>query len=164
MTSLFEGQAMQRRLLLAGAALIALRPAFAHHGWSSFDQGRPIYLEGKAATVAWRNPHVEFTLELPPDYKLPADLAGRVLPAQQAPVDGAALLKAAVAPTRKDRRWQVELAPLSRMNAWQVPEIKPGDPVGVLGFTFSGEKGDAILRAEYVFVGGKAYGLRSSPA
>ena len=155
---------MNRRLVLAGTALLALRPAWAHHGWSSFDQARPIYLEGRAVSVAWRNPHVEFELEVAADLKLPADLATRSLPAQTAPVDGAALLKAATLPTRKDRRWEIELAPLSRMQAWQVPEIMVGDTVGVLGFTFSGEKGDAVLRGEYVFVRGRAYGLRSAPA
>ena len=155
---------MNRRLLLAGAALAALRPAWAHHGWSSFDQTRPLYLEGRAVSVGWRNPHVEFVLELPAEPKLPPDLASRTLPAQSAPVDGAALLKAAALPTRKDRRWEIELAPLSRMQAWQVPEIKVGDTVGVLGFTFTGEKGEAVLRGEFVFVDGKAYGLRSSPA
>jgi hypothetical protein len=154
---------MQRRTLIA-AALATPLAAGAHHGWSSFDQGRPIWLEGKATKVAWRNPHAELTLELPADLKLPADLASRKLPAQSAAVDGAALLKAAQLPTRKDRSWQVELAPLTRMEAWKVPEIKVGDTLGVLGFTFTGEKGDAILRAEYVFFGGQVYGLRSSPA
>jgi Family of unknown function (DUF6152) len=155
---------MQRRVLLAGGALLALRPAWAHHGWSSFDQARPIWLEGRAVSVAWRNPHAELVLELPADPKLPSDLAGRPLPAQTAPVDGPALLKAATLPTRRDRRWQIELAPLTRMNAWQVDEIKPGDTVGLLGFTFSGEKGEAILRVEYLWAGGKVAGLRSSPA
>ena len=155
---------MQRRLFIAAPLGLAL-PAWAHHGWSSFDQTRPIYLEGKAAKVAWRNPHAELQLELPADgLKLPADLAARGLPAQTAPVDGAALLKAAQLPTRKDRRWEVELAPLSRMQAWGVPEIKVGDAVAMLGFTFTGEKGDAVMRVEYLFVGGKTYGLRSSPA
>ena len=154
---------MQRRTLIA-AALAAPLAARAHHGWSSFDQGRPIYLEGRAAKVAWRNPHAEVALELPPDLKLPADLAGRKLPAQSAGVDGAALLKAAQLPTRKDRVWEIELAPLTRMEAWKVPEIKAGDTLGVLGFTFGGEKGDAVLRAEYLFIGGQVYGLRSSPA
>lgn len=154
---------MNRRLMLTAAALLGLRPAWAHHGWSSFDQTRPLYLEGRAVKVAWRNPHVELELELPADPKLPPDLATRSLPAQAAPVVGAALLKAATLPTRKDRRWEIELAPLSRMQTWQVPEIRVGDTVGVLGFTFSGEKGDAVLRGEYVFVGGRAYGLRSSP-
>ena len=154
---------MQRRTLIA-AALAAPLAARAHHGWSSFDQGRPIWLEGRATKVAWRNPHVELTLELPADLKLPADLAGRKLPAQSAGVDGVALLKAAQLPTRKDRVWEIELAPLTRIEAWKVPEVKVGDNVGVLGFTFAGEKGAAILRAEYLFVGGQVYGLRSSPA
>jgi hypothetical protein len=160
-------QTLQRRHFIASAGLLALpltRTAWAHHGWSSFDQGRPIYLEGKAARVRWANPHAELELELPADLRLPADLATRALPAQSAQVDGQALLKAAQLPTRRDRRWQIELAPLSRMNAWGVPEIRNGDSVAMLGFTFTGEKGDAVLRVEYLFVGGKAFGLRSSPA
>ena len=155
---------MQRRHFIASAGLLAAPAAWAHHGWSSFDQGRPIYLEGKAAKVRWANPHAEMDLELPAELRLPADLATRALPAQSAGVDGPALLKAAQLPTRKDRRWQIELAPLSRMNAWGVPEIKNGDSVALLGFTFTGEKGDAVLRVEYLFFGGKTYGLRSSPA
>ena len=155
---------MHRRQLLAGATLLALRPAFAHHGWSRFDQTRPIYLEGRAAEVAWRNPHAEIVLELAADLKLPTDLATRALPAQAAPVDGAALLKAAQLPTRRDRRWAIELAPLFRMNAWQVAEIAPGDPVAMLGFTFTGERGDPVLRVEYLWAGRGVYALRSSPA
>ncbi len=155
---------MQRRVFIA-MPLCASLPAWAHHGWSSFDQASPRYLEGKVAQVAWRNPHVELKLDLPAaGLKLPADLATRSLPAQTAPVDGPALLKAAQLPTRKDRRWEIELAPLSRMQAWGVPEIKAGDTLAVLGFTFAGEKGDPVLRVEYLFAGGKTYGLRSAPA
>jgi Family of unknown function (DUF6152) len=155
---------MKRRLLLGAPVWVSL-PAWAHHGWSSFDQNRPIYLEGKASKVAWRNPHVELQLELPANgMKLPADLGTRSLPAQSAPVDGPALLKGAQLPLRKDRQWEIELAPLSRMQAWAVPEIKAGDSLAMIGFTFAGEKGQAILRVEYLFAGGKTYGLRSSPA
>lgn len=154
---------MQRRRFIAAVLALPLA-ARAHHGWSSFDQTRPLYLEGRAARVRWRNPHVEFVLEVPAGLRLPADLAGRPLPAQQAPVDGAALLRAASLPTRQDRQWQVELAPLTRMQAWGVTPLRDGDAVGVLGFTFAGEQGDAVLRAEYLFAGGRAYGLRSSPA
>ena len=114
---------MQRRTLVAVPLCLPLSlalPAWAHHGWSSFDQGRPLYLEGKVNKVAWRNPHVELELELPANLKLPADLASRVLPAQAAPVDGPALLKVAQLPTRKDARWEIELAPLSRVQAWGV--------------------------------------------
>ena len=155
---------MQRRhFVLATGGLLLLPRAWGHHGWSSFDQGRPLYLEGKAANVLWRNPHAGLQLELVADLKLPADLATRTVPAQSAGVDGVALQRAAQLPTRKDKRWEVELAPLPRMDAWKVPEIKPGDTLGVLGFTFTGEKGDAVLRAEYLYLGGKVYGLRSSP-
>jgi hypothetical protein len=154
---------MDRRhfLLAAGALPLA---AQAHHGWSSFDQQRPIWLEGKAAKVWWRNPHAELDLQLPDKPALPADLKQRRLPAQSAGVDGAALLARVELPRRAERLWRVELAPLTRMQAWSVAEIKPGDALGVLGFTFEGEKGEALLRAEYLFVGDKAYGLRSSPA
>jgi hypothetical protein len=152
---------MKRRTLLA-APLFTL-PAWAHHGWSSFDLSKPIYLEGRASKVAWRNPHAELELELNAEMKLPADLASRSLPAQAAAVDGPALLKAAQLPKRNDKRWTIELAPLTRMEAWKVAEIKPGEPVAVLGFTFGDEKGDAVLRVEYLFVQGKTYGLRSAP-
>ena len=149
---------IQRRTLLLGSALALPWAARAHHGWSSFDQTRPIWLEGRAAQVAWRNPHAELKL------KLPADLASRALPAQTAGVDGKALLAAAQLPKRRDKVWAVELAPLTRLQAWAVPEIKAGAALAVLGFTFTDEKGDAVLRAEYLFLDGKVYGLRSSPA
>lgn len=156
---------MQRRTIMTlGAAFLAAPRAFAHHGWSSFDQDRPIYLEGKALTVAWGNPHVEVRLQVTTDLRLPADLAQRSLPSQAASVDGPKLLAAARLPTRRDAVWEIEFAPLTRMQAWQVPEIKVGDALAVLGFTLVGEKGEPVLRAEYLFAGTKAYGMRSAPA
>ena len=159
---------MQRRDVLKIASALAAAsvclPSWAHHGWSSFDQDRPIYLEGKVVKSLWQNPHAELELEVPANLKLPADLALRTLPAQSAPVDGKALLSKAVVPTRKDKRWEVELAPLSRLQAWNVAEIKPGSTIAVLGFTLTAEKGEAVLRAEYLFVGDKVFALRSSPA
>lgn len=148
-------------LALPAAGLAPL--ALAHHGWSSFDQDRPIYLEGRVTKSVWQNPHAELEIELPANLVLPGDLAQRAVPAQSAQIDGKALLARAVLPTRRDRRWEIELAPLTRLQAWQVPEIKPGAIVSMLGFTFTGEKGSAVLRVEYLFVDGKAYGLRSSP-
>ena len=50
------------------------------------------------------------------------------------------------------------------MEAWKVAEIKPGQPISAIGYTFPAEKGEAVLRVEYLFADGKAYGLRSSPA
>lgn len=154
----------RRRALIAALSLVYAPWVRAHHGWSSFDQNRPLYLQGRAASVQWRNPHVELVLEVPATLQLPADLASRSVPPQASPVDGRALLSRAALPSRRDRRWTIELAPLTRMQAWQVPEIKPGAELALLGFTFEGEKGDAVLRAEYLFIGDKAYGLRSAPA
>lgn len=156
---------MQRRhFITAGAALIGSRVVHAHHGWSSFDQERPLFVEGEVTTVAWRNPHAELRLRVPADLRLPANFAQRRLPAQSASVDTGRILANAKLPTRKVAEWEVELAPLSRLEAWKVAEIKPGQRIGVIGYTFAGERGDAILRAEYLLVGDQAYGLRSSPA
>jgi hypothetical protein len=154
---------MRRRTLLAtGVAFPAL--AMAHHGWSGFDQDRPVYLQGRVAGVRWQNPHAELDLEPTPGLQLPPDLATRVLPAQSAPVDGKSLLARAQVPRRKDKVWEIELAPLTRMEAWKVAEIRPGATVSVLGFTTPQEQGDAVVRAEFLWVDGRVYGLRSSPA
>jgi hypothetical protein len=156
---------MRRRHFIALSAT-GLLPIFAnaHHGWSSFDQDKPIYLEGQVESVAWRNPHVELKLRLASNLRLPADLAARQVPAQSANVDAARVLGAAKLPSRKDAVWEIELAPLTRMQAWKVAEIKAGQPVGMVGYTFPSEQGNPVLRVEYLFVDGKAYGLRSSPA
>ena len=159
----------RRRFALVAAATPFAVPlttgsAWAHHGWSSFDQEKPIYLEGKVVQSKWQNPHAELLIEVRPDLALPPDLKQRPLPAQSAGVDGPGLLARATLPRRKDRRWELELAPLSRMAAWQVVEIKAGETVSAVGFTTKDEVGEAVMRVEYLFVGGKAYGLRSGPA
>lgn len=159
---------MQRRNFILRHAALALpmlagRSAVAHHGWSSFDQNRPLYLAGSVSKVQWRNPHVELVLRVAPSLALPADLAQRKLPAQSAPVDAELLAKATL-PKRSDAVWEIELAPLGRMQAWGVAEIKPGAPLELVGFTFEGEKGQAVMRVEFLFIDGKTYGLRSAPA
>jgi hypothetical protein len=155
---------LTRRLLLACGALALAPTARAHHSWSSFDLSRPLYLEGRATKVSWRNPHAELELELKPDLALPPDLKQRPLPAQSVAVDGPALLAAAQLPTRKDRRWMVELASLTRMQAWGVKPIAVGTTVAVLGYAHLQDQGEPMLRAEYLFLDGKVYGLRSGPA
>lgn len=150
----------RRSLLLAALPL----PVLAHHGWASFDLAQPLYLVGRADAVRWANPHVELALLRERGAPLPPDLATRALPAQAAAVDGAGLLAKARLPRRADERWQIELAPLSRMNAWAVPEIPNGERLELLGFGFKDEAGEAVLRVEYLWLRGKVYGLRSAPA
>ncbi len=148
--------------LLTLPAMLPL--ARAHHGWSSFDQDRVVYLEGKVIKSRWQNPHAELDLEVLPAMKLPADLAARPYPRQSADLDGKAIAAKATLPTRKDRVWEIELAPLTRMEAWKVAEIKPGANVSMLGFALSDPKAEAVLRVEYLFAGGRIYALRSSPS
>lgn len=150
--------------LAAVTALPLYRPAAAHHGWSGFDQQRPLYLAGTVRTVRWANPHAEIEIELSANLELPRDLAARTLPAQTAPVDGKALLAATALPRRRDRVWTVELAPLFRMQAWGVEPLRPGEAIELIGFTHRDEKGPATLRAEYLFRGGRVFAFRSSPA
>ncbi len=154
----------RRHFLAVGLSVPIMGLAHAHHGWSSFDQDRPVYLEGKTRKVKWQNPHTELELVLNSDLRVPTDLAVREVPAQSAPVEGKLLLSKSVVPKRKDGIWEIELAPLTRMQAWNVPEIKVGASLSVLGFTFKDEKGPPVLRVEYLWLDGKTYALRSSPA
>ncbi len=158
---------MNRRQLLVAflaaspLALFAHR-AYAHHGWNSFDETRPIYIEGRVKTVKWQNPHAELIVTMSADAKVPADLATRKMPAQSINIDAAKILTAATAPKRRGD-WTLELSPMIRIEAWKIPEPKVGDTVAAIGYTFKDEKGGAFTRVEYLLIGGQAYGLRSSP-
>lgn len=153
---------MKRRTLLlaAGAAPLA---ALAHHGWSSFDQEKPVYLQGRIKSVRWANPHAEVVLVVDGSLALPADLARRSLPAQSQQVDGTAVLARTRLPEAADGEWTVEFAPLARMQAWGVREPKVGDRIEVIGYIAPKIGNGRLLRVEYLFADGKAYGLRSSP-
>jgi hypothetical protein len=151
----------RRHFVLAALAAGAL-PARAHHGWSSFDQDKPVYLAGTVKSVRWQNPHAEVMLTVAPGLALPADLAARSAPPQSQAVDGAAIFKKAALPPQAAGEWVVELAPLSRMNAWSAPELKAGEKIEVVGYILASGK-ERVLRVEYLMAGGRTYGLRSSP-
>ncbi len=156
----------RRSLLLASSGLVVaqlpLQRAFAHHGWSSFDESKPLYFEGKIKSVKWQNPHAELVATLAADTKLPVQLASRPAPKQSANVDGAKIFAAATLPKRRGD-WNIELAPLTRMEAWKVEPLKAGDLFSGIGFTYKDEVGAQVARIEFLFVGEKTYGLRSSP-
>jgi hypothetical protein len=146
--------------LTIGALFAA--PVLAHHGWSSFDQDKPLYLSGTLTQVRWQNPHAEVMLRVDAT-KLPDGIASRTVPAQQQSVDGAGILKKVQVPANAAGIWEVEFAPLSRMQAWGLSQPpKVGDRIEVIGYGLADEN-KRLLRAEYLFVNGKAYGFRSSP-
>lgn len=49
---------MTRITLFAAAVALSLpAAALAHHGWSSYDETRPLTVSGKLQSVSWANPH-----------------------------------------------------------------------------------------------------------
>ena len=93
---------------------------------------------------------------------LPGDLAGRKLPAQQQAVDTPAILARSRVPADAAGDWEVEFAPLSRMEAWGVTPLKAGDRVELIGYAGVAGK-PRLMRVEYLIVQGRAAGLRSAP-
>jgi hypothetical protein len=148
-------------LICLPGAWLSLR-AHAHHGWTSFDESKPLYFEGEVVAARWQNPHAEIDLRIEGGLRLPADLTTRSVPAQQAAVDAARILADAQPPPRSGV-WTCELAPLTRLAAWQVPQPDVGDRCAVVGFTRQGAP-DLRMRAEFVLIGEQVYPLRSVPA
>ena len=158
---------MQRRHFFPVIAAMASAPLslrlFAHHGWSSFDESRPLYIVGKVKSLKWQNPHAEIVITMAADAALPADLATRNAPPQTATVNGAKILAAATLP-KKRGDWTIELSPMTRIDGWKVPTPKVGDTVAAVAYSFKDEKGASFARVEYLIIGEKLYGLRSLPA
>ncbi len=48
---------MRPLTLFAIAAVAMTVPAAAHHGWSSYDEAKPITLTGSFSELSWGNPH-----------------------------------------------------------------------------------------------------------
>ena len=150
------------RALFFALPVFVVGTAVAHHGWSGFDETKPIYLEGIVKRVKWQNPHAEVILEVN-RAEPPAALTRFAIPKQAAQVDAVTILGTAKAPTRKDSQWEIEFAPITRMDAWKVTPIKVGEKIAVVGYTFKDEKGEATLRVEFLIGNGKVTPLRSSP-
>lgn len=50
---------MSRPMLFVAAAIMAAVPAaaLAHHGWSSYDEAKPLTVTAPLQNVSWANPH-----------------------------------------------------------------------------------------------------------
>ena len=93
----------------------------------------------------------------------PEALTRFAIPKQSATVDAVSVLGNAKPPARKDKVWEIEFAPIARMDAWKVVAPKVGDKLAVVGYTFKDEKGAATLRVEFIVGNGRVTPLRSSP-
>ena len=95
-------------------------------------------------------------IDLPAELKLPADLLSRATPVHTAGIDGKAVLAKTKLPPRKLKAWELELAPLTRLELWKLDPIKPGAQVSAVGYILKDPKGEAVMRVEYLWVDGKA--------
>jgi len=158
---------MNRRQFIVSVPALTLAPqVLAHHGWSSFDEARPLYFEGVVKSVKWQNPHAELTITMAANTILPSNLAKRKWPPQTQTVDSQKIIAATSLPTARGE-WVLELSPMTRVSAWKVPQPMQGDKVAAIGYTFAGEKkyqGNHLARIEYFMLGDMIYGLRSMPA
>ena len=54
---------MMRPLLFVSAFALLTSAAVAHHGWGSYDAGRPITVAGPIVTSKFENPHATITVQ-----------------------------------------------------------------------------------------------------
>jgi hypothetical protein len=79
---------MLNRIGIAVAiALVAVAPALAHHGWSSYDSSKELTLDGVIKESGYEHPHGHVTLEVPGKTWLvvlapPSRMANRGLPSE----------------------------------------------------------------------------------
>jgi hypothetical protein len=57
------GNMLRRKAVVALASLLIGAPAAAHHGWSEYDSGKPLTLEGTIRQSGYEHPHGHVRLE-----------------------------------------------------------------------------------------------------
>ncbi len=51
-------------IILLASVMLPVAPALAHHGWSSYDNSKPLKLSGTIAEVSYAYPHATIKLEV----------------------------------------------------------------------------------------------------
>jgi hypothetical protein len=140
--------ALARRAVLglALSALLVAGAAQAHHGWTSYNAERPIYLEGTVAEVQWRNPHPEVVVVVASP--APAVDPSKVRPASDS--EGAGVREAlAKAQAAAPGRYTVHLPPIARIERAGVSAPpKHGERLVAVAFPSCSEA--ATARAAFV--------------
>lgn len=65
---------------------------------------------------------------------------------------------------RPDAKWTPCACSLARVSAWNLRRPKIKQVIGVIGFAGPPVTGTPTLRAEILFIGDRAYPMRSDPA
>ena len=116
---------------VAVLAAVLAGPAQAHHGWSGYDESKPMTLTGVVKSSGYENPHSYVDLQVD-EGKGPG--SGKV--------------------------WHAVLAPPSRMEARGITKeaIKPGATVTVTGFPDKAKPNE--VKIEQMTISGKNYEIR----
>jgi hypothetical protein len=130
--------------MLTGIAPLALTllpaaPAFAHHGWSSFDTRHAYYASGTVTYVRWGNPHSEVRLRIDKT-ALPADWEKRPLPSDAERWNGQATMKSARPYGGERKELRLVLAGPEWMERWGMDRaLKVGEKIEVVGYLNNAE-------------------------
>jgi len=117
---------MHRQPFTIGGAIVlaflAIAPAFAHHSFSMFDMTKDVTFVGTVVEYKWINPHVHFTITVPPGAANPATVG----------------------------TWDIEGGSTNIMTrqGWTRITYKAGDPITVVGHPMKdGSKGASLFYA-----------------
>lgn len=156
---------LTRRALLGAAAFSPLlgRAQVGPIRPGPWDESKPVYLEGEVTVIIWSEPQPHLEIIHDGLGGLPPDLARRPVPKQKDPIDIASILSRAVLPVHRGL-WYVALPTLARLSAWDVPRPRIKQVIGLVGFPGPPVTGTPAVLAEVIFIGGRAYPMRSDPA
>lgn len=160
----FLSNSWTRRGFLLALSMGTSAGAWAEHGWQPYDGLPPLYLEGEVTTIIWADPHPYLELAHKSDARLPADLRLRPIPRTRNDAQVAQLLQSARVPPARERLWRVELPSLAQLSRWNAPRPKINQVISVIGFAGPPLKDTPTISAELLFVGQRAFPLRTEPA
>ena len=123
-----------RMLVLAGIALSAAAPAFAHHSFAMFDRAKVANMSGTVKEYEWTNPHVWIHVTVPDAQGTPREWSFEMQSVQQ---DAAA--------------------------GWRPDSVKPGDKVSFEYHPLKdGSRGGQLMSA--ILANGQRLGPPAAPA
>jgi hypothetical protein len=141
--SLPQAHSRTKRHFILGCATIVLAPiatafigspAYAHHGWPSFDTENLLYISGSVSSDGiWGNPHSYFDITL--DTSLPADAPDLPLPVDLQHPEDSVRVHAALAYTGSRSSLQIVIAPPAWTGPWGLDRpLRIGERFQAVGY------------------------------
>lgn len=144
---------MKRRTLVLCLGCTAFRGALARPEVAD-TLSRPMFLHGPVNVISWADPHPHLELFHRAGAR---DALARWQRMASRPGGSPAIERmvadAIVPPTDEGSRWRVELPALARLSVGDVPRLKVGEILDVLGFWRSPHLGTPTIGAELLLIG-----------